>query len=358
MTSPYDNLPPDAFWRSAVGDRSPLDAGALYQPKFPVRRKANIVTAGSCFAQHIGRRLRAAGCNVLDAEPGPAKVPEDVRAKFGYGMYSARYGNIYTARQLLQLWDEASGTFAPVLPIWKKGDSYFDAMRPNVEPEGLPSPDLVRLHRAEHLEAVRKAFTAADIFVFTFGLTEGWIHKATGTVYPTAPGTIAGSFDPEIFQFKNFTFTEIINDFKTFRRTMMALKPSGMRFVITVSPVPLTATASGRHVEVATAYSKAVLRAVCGELADTFPNVDYFPSYEIITSINNRGVYFEPNKRSVSKEGVTAAMSMFLGAHGLAEQKPQAGATAKPNPARKTPSEEDPENAVICEEVLIEAMRK
>ena len=31
-------------------------------------------------------------------------------------------------------------------------------------------------------------FRAADVFVFTFGLTEAWIHRASGTVYPTAPG--------------------------------------------------------------------------------------------------------------------------------------------------------------------------
>lgn len=350
MTSPYDTLPDSAFWRSAVGERSPLDPGELYTPRFSVRRQHAIVTAGSCFAQHIGRRLRAAGCKVVDAEPAPSGVPEEVQNRYGFGLYSARYGNIYTARQLLQLLDEATGEVTPALPVWQKKGRFYDAQRPSVEPEGLESVALVRQHRAEHLEAVRRAFTSADIFVFTFGLTEGWIHKASGTVFPTAPGTLAGEYDPELFQFKNFSFSEILADFKTFRRRMMALKPGGMRFVVTVSPVPLTATASGQHVEVATAYSKAVLRAVCGELAQTFPNVDYFPSYEIITSINTRGVYFEPNKRSVSKEGVSAAMSMFLRAHGFAEG---------PEPGRAgAQGAFDPEPDVICEEAMIEVLRK
>ena len=57
MTSPYDKLPDTAYWRSAVGERSPLDPGPLYTAKFPVRKKSAIVTAGSCFAQHIGRHL-------------------------------------------------------------------------------------------------------------------------------------------------------------------------------------------------------------------------------------------------------------------------------------------------------------
>lgn len=356
MTSPYDSLPDDAFWRSAVGGRSALDPGALYTPKFPVRKRTAIVTAGSCFAQHIGRTLRAAGCTVVDAEPAPTGVPADAQATFGYGLYSARYGNIYTASQLLQLFDEATGQTTPALPVWQKAGRFYDAQRPNVEPEGFATQDLVHLHRADHLAAVRRAFAAADVFVFTFGLTEAWVHRETGTVYPTAPGTIAGAYDPEVFRFKNFTFNEILSDFKIFRRRMMALKPSGMRFVITVSPVPLTATASGQHVEVATAHSKAILRAVCGELAATFPNVDYFPSYEVITSTNNRGVYFEANKRSVTKEGVSAAMSMFLRAHGFADL---AGASAAKAIAKVAADEgADAEQDVVCEEALIEAARK
>ena len=348
MTSPYDTLPDTAFWRSAVGERSALDPGPLYSAKFPLRKKSAFATAGSCFAQHIGRHLRQAGCNVLDSEPSPLKLPEDLLSRFGFGLYSARYGNIYTARQLLQLWEEATGKFTPAEPIWQKNGRFYDAFRPSVEPEGLPSAELVRLHRAEHLAAVKRAFEAANVFVFTFGLTEAWIHKKTGTVYPTAPGTIAGSHDPEVYQFKNYSFGEIINDFRTFRRQMMALKPSGMRFVITVSPVPLTATASGQHVEVATAHSKAILRAVCGELAASFPNVDYFPSYEIITSANNRGVYFETNKRTVTKEGVNAAMSMFLRAHGFDERRPTATAE----------TEEDAETDLACEEALLEGFQK
>ncbi len=355
MTSPYDNLPDTAFWRTAVGERSALDPGPLYTAKFPIRKKTAIVTAGSCFAQHIGRHLRQAGCHVLDAEPSPARLPDDLLNRFGYGLYSARYGNIYTSRQLVQLWDEATGKVTPALPVWQKDGRFYDAFRPSVEPDGLPSEDLVRLHRAEHLAAVKRIFAAANVFVFTFGLTEAWIHKATGTVYPTAPGTIAGDHDPDVFQFKNYTYPEILADFRAFRRQMMALKPTGMRFVITVSPVPLTATASGQHVEVATAHSKAILRAVCGELAATCPNVDYFPSYEIITSANNRGVYFEPNKRSVTKEGVASAMSMFLRAHGLAEATARPAAKAK---AEDDDADQDARNDVICEEALLEALRK
>lgn len=359
MTSPYSNLPSEAFWRSAVTDRAALDPGNLFSPRFPVTRAMKVVTAGSCFAQHVGRTLRQAGFNVQDAEPAPGQVSDAVANQYGYRLYSARYGNIYTVRQLVQLLDEAEGVSAPALPVWEKDGRFHDAQRPGVEPDGLDDAALVAAHRARHLTAVRDVFYSADLFVFTLGLTEAWVHTQTSTVYPTAPGTIAGSFDPAQFSFKNYGFREIFADFAAFRKRMMERNPK-MKFLITVSPVPLTATASGNHVEVATCYSKSVLRAVCGSLYEQFRNVDYFPSYEIITSTNNRGVYFEPNKRSVSAQGVDKAMSLFLMAQGAApapgaaEVRRRAGGGAGPRAKRgKSTAEADAD--VVCEEALLDA---
>ncbi len=316
MPSPYEGLPPFAFWKSAVQDRAALDPGALYTPRFPVTRNMRIVTAGSCFAQHIGRELRQSGFRVTDAEPLPAVIPDALAHDHGYRLYSARYGNIYTTAQLLQLYDEACGRLSPADPVWQKNTRFYDAQRPGLDPGGLATAADVLEHRAHHLARVKDAFDSADLFVFTFGLTEAWIHKATGTVFPTAPGTIAGSFDPDLYAFKNYDMVEVLNAFTTFMKRLRKANRK-VRFLITVSPVPLTATASGQHVEVATAYSKAVLRAVCGKLHADDDGVDYFPSYELITSTNNRGVYFEPNKRSVSAAGIAQAMKMFHGAHTL-----------------------------------------
>lgn len=364
MKSPYEGLPAKAFWRSGVAERSALDPGDLYVPKFPISRKMRVVTAGSCFAQHVGRALRTAGFNVIDTEPVPASLSDKVANEFGYRLYSARYGNIYTARQLIQLLDEVEGKVKPADPVWERGGRYFDALRPGVEPEGLPSPEDVAAHRAQHLKAVDEAFAQADLFVFTLGLTEAWMHTASETVYPTAPGTIAGTFDPAIHSFVNYSFPGVLRDLQAFRARMMARNPS-IRFLVTVSPVPLTATASGQHVEVATAYSKAVLRAVAGTMAERFANVDYFPSYEIITSQNNRGVYFETNRRSVTAQGVATAMSLFLKAHG-ADSGPQARPAdredddegpSRPAPRAKGKGRRAAREAedVVCEEALLDA---
>ena len=61
MSNPYENLPATAYWRPAVADAGPHQIEALWTPKFPVRKDDVVVTAGSCFAQHIGRALMENG---------------------------------------------------------------------------------------------------------------------------------------------------------------------------------------------------------------------------------------------------------------------------------------------------------
>jgi hypothetical protein len=306
------------------------------------------MTAGSCFAQHIAKTLRSRGYNVLDAEPIPPMLPEASANKFGYNLYSARYGNIYTARQLLQLVREALGRFKPENWIWQKGDRYFDALRPNVEPNGLASEEEVVAHRMVHLGAVRSLLRKVDVFVFTFGLTEAWREKKSGTVYPTAPETIAGTFDSTKFEFVNFNFNEIYNDFLLVRKIIQRRRPHA-KFVITVSPVPLTATASGDNVLAATIYSKSVLRAVAGQLAKNFDDIDYFPSYELIAGHPTRAAYYERNLRAVTSEGVAAAMRAFVAQH-AAE-----GSKSSVKPRKKIDSELEDDGDVVCEDLLLEA---
>jgi hypothetical protein len=346
--SPYADLPSHAFWSKGVAQREASGLQQLYAPKFTLDRVDGIVTAGSCFAQHVGRSLRGAGFNLIDAETLPAVVADAEAQAYGYRLYSARYGNVYTTRQMRQLLDEAFDGARLDHPVWQRDGRFFDAQRPSVEPLGLESAEEVLTARADHLERVRLIFSAAEVFVFTFGLTETWASRGRGTVYPTAPGTIAGDWDPELYAFHNLSFSEVLADFLGLRARLRALNPA-LRFIVTVSPVPLTATASGQHVEVATARSKAVLRAVAAELAETCPDVDYFPSYEIITSQAARGRFFAENLRQVTPEGVAAAMSVFLAAQGETAPVEEAA----PASGFDTEAVSD----VICEEALLEAFR-
>lgn len=352
MESPYTGLPPRAFWRTGVSEQNPLAITDLYRRKYEIGFSEKIVTAGSCFAQHIAKHFTAHGYRVVNAEPAPEGLNAETAKRFGYGVYSARYGNIYTTRQLLQLTLESLGAATPQHIVWEKNGRYYDALRPSVEPEGLDSPEEVLLHRKGHLTVVRRMLRSMDLFVFTFGLTEAWVDKRDGTVFPTAPGTIAGTFDPDIFEFKNFTVAEVMDDFLRFRQLVLKGNPKA-KFLVTVSPVPLTATAGNEHVLAATMYSKSVLRAVAGELAQRFEDVDYFPSYEIIASHFSRGFFYENNLRTVHHAGVENVMRIFFEAHGVAP-KQDAAIPKQGNKATPAANQDD----VVCEEMLMEAFNK
>ena len=61
LQNPYQALPQRAYWRPAVADVGAFGLTELWTPKFRILPKDRIVTAGSCFAQHIGRALAARG---------------------------------------------------------------------------------------------------------------------------------------------------------------------------------------------------------------------------------------------------------------------------------------------------------
>ncbi|MDO6964490.1 GSCFA domain-containing protein [Rhizobium alvei] len=366
MANPYSKLDSSKYWRSGVADVHAVNMKRLYKKKFDIDFDANIATAGSCFAQHVARSLRKNGYRTIDMEPVPAWVDAGLASDFGYGIYSARYGNLYTARQLLQLIEDCETGTVRETDVWEKNGRYYDALRPAVEPEGLDTIEEVLEHRKYHLGLVSQMFAKTDVLIFTLGLTETWERIDNGIVYPTCPGVIAGEFDPAIFRFRNLKFSDVHGDMVKVREKLLAINPN-MRFILTVSPVPLTATASENHVLVATMRSKSLLRTVCTELSEEFDNVDYFPSYEIIMAPNVRSYFFEPNLRSVNPTGVETVMASFFAEHParagaaepVAEDGVQAGSDEASEGGKRKGSgmraRRRSKDDVVCEEALLEA---
>lgn len=308
--NPYNDQPDRAFWRRAVASSHVTQMRDLFEG-VPGLADAKIATAGSCFAQHIGRELKGRGLHYLDYEPAPPFLNAEDADRLGYGIYSCRYGNIYTVRQLKQLFDEAFGRRTPADLIWAKDGRLFDALRPGIEPNGFGCPEEVLALRASHLSRVRALFSDLDLFVFTLGLTEAWTSKADGTVYPMAPGVIAGQYNSNKYNFVNFRYNEILADILSFIEALRSIN-SEAKLLLTVSPVPLMATATKAHVLVATTYSKSVLRSVAGDLSADVEGVYYFPSYEVIVGQPARHMYYNPDLRTVCQAGVKEVMRHFF----------------------------------------------
>ena len=345
--SPYTALPDAAFWKPGVVRANPFALEGLYTKKYPILPDTRIATAGSCFAQHINRFLRLNGFLILDVEPAPPHLDSGLHHSHGYSLYSARYGNIYTVRQLLQLAQEAAGERQPANFIWQTNNRYFDALRPAIQPEGFESADQVLEERSRHIACVRQLFEQLDLFIFTLGLTEMWVDPASGTVYPLAPGVVAGDFSHQPCRFENARYDDILSDFYEFQAVLGRIREQRPFCVLlTVSPVPLTATASGNHVLAATSYSKSVLRAAAGDLCTANTHIDYFPSYEIVTNPRLHASAYRENLRSVRDEAVDHVMRHFF-----AEHQP----ITPVDPAAQ-PGYLDEE--VACEEALLDDFRR
>lgn len=334
MTHPYKTLPERCFWKSAVSGYHMFEISDWHQPKFSIEN-LDIATAGSCFAQHIGSHLKRRKLHFIDVEQPPSFLKENLHISYGYGIFSARYGNIYTARGLLQLIRRAKGSFVPTENCWEKDGGWVDPFRPTIEPNPYISIDELDVQQKIHLENVKKLFSSCGVFIFTLGLTEAWVNRKDNAVYPIVPGTkqAGGIFDNEKYAFINFSYPEIIDDLKSFYRELIEINPL-CKIILTVSPVPLVATATGKHVVSATTYSKSVLRAAAGCIADQFENIDYFPSYEIITSHVMGGSTYMPDKRGVSSFAVDMVMRTFFESYGITV--PIEENTMLPSPKKNT----------------------
>lgn len=297
-THPYRGLPSVQFWNTGVSDVAPGRLDPVMTPRFTIDSDDTVSTLGSCFAQHLAREIKKAGFHYLETEPEETDT------------FSANYGNVYTVEQANQLLDKSFASHPSEIEVWSREGRFYDSLRPNVFEQGLSSKEEVLAKRAQHHLAVQRVFTESDVIVFTLGLTEAWRSRVTGDVFPLAPGISAGEFNPEIHEFKNYDVTETSEQLIEWCKRVHDLNQN-VKILLTVSPVPLNATFETRHVWTSTTYSKAVLRLAAQAALEKFDFVDYFPSYEIITSPHSRGKYFADDLREVLPLGVQHVMRVF-----------------------------------------------
>jgi hypothetical protein len=233
----------------------------------------------------------------------------------------------------------------------------IDPFRPGLR---FPSADdrEFDIQTTRHLEATRQAFDLATVFVITLGLTEVWVSRSDGAAFPAAPGTVAGEFNPDRHVLHNLTVDEVVDDLTAFVDILRATNPS-LRFIVTVSPVPLVATATKEHVVTASMRSKSILRVAADRFADQVPSCRYFPSYEIIAGPQAPHDYFEDDRRNVSERGVSVVMHTLLGkligqASGPSIRPPGFGTEVSGSRSRESTLSQRVVSAE-CDEVLAES---
>ena len=332
MKHPYEGQSDKSFWATGV-KKSLVDHGLIQvEPLTSIFDKEDVVvSAGSCFAQHVGKELFRRGYAYAKSEFSGERVES-----FGLG-------NVYTIRQLKQWLEYGLGKrdWAEQATYMESG-RYYDYLLPHLGE--FPSLDDIQDHRRKVADELVHQLSRASVFVFTLGLTEAWLNSG-GDVYPSCPGVMVGCFDSSDHQFMNLTFSDVVSDLNEVEGYVLEINPS-IKLVYTVSPVPLTATATDEHVLTATNHSKSILRAALGEYLRGAKSSSYFPSYELITHNTLNDWRFEDNLRTVSAEGVAFVMQ-----HAFGDKREK-------TPARDLGGAGEAADEAFCEESLIEAHRK
>ncbi len=336
--TPYSELEDKCFWKAGVAD---VELGTelfdrLHQINIDVKNP-RISSVGSCFAQHVGKWLLQGQHSFNQSQLDTEQVS------------SFAFGNIYTPRSFLQWLDFASAATTDTVDysIYDDDSTFYDLLRPNFNRLGYDSKAALISARMDAVNEMVETIKQTDVLIFTLGLTEAW-SDANGIVYPSCPGVIAGQFDPNIWHFTQFTVEQLRADLEEIANRLVKIS-SGLSIILTVSPVPLTATATDKHILVANQHSKSVLRAVAGELADTSVTFQYFPSYEIITVPNSNDFRFHENRRTVTIDAVNYVMQHFNTALGSVNADDDLN---NPPPQLLTAAE------AVCEDELLQASRK
>jgi GSCFA family len=346
---PYSAIPAYARWQDAVGSVAPRDVDPHAVPAPFINRSTRVASAGSCFAQHVSRHLRSAGFNYFVAEAGAPWLSDGDRLGENYGVFSARYGNIYTTLQLLQLFRHAFGPSPTTDEFWRGTQGGFvDPQRPFVQPGGFATETECRNDRVLHLAAVRRLFEKLDVFVFTLGLTEGWRRRTDGAMLPACPGCGAGGeYDPSRYEFVNFTLAEVVGHLREFLDDLARVNANA-KVILTVSPVPLAATYEDRHVLAATVYSKSVLRVACEEIIRSHVQARYFASYEIVTAFGGANNFLD-DRRSISEAAVTQVMNSFFRQFCFDLPQPQARISIR-SATDVHPGKDEQIGKIVCDE--------
>ena len=323
--------PASAGWRLAQA--APVVVRTT--PKFHLSADDTIFTMGSCFARNVEESLIRLGIKVSLADfDFPLEFFHPNYGRLETWVNTPLHGNMI--RSVLNKYTPLSmlNEFERLL----QPETFTDPFRGliQVDPERWFDPHIKNtrmMSRAECLAArslvetaTAKVRAATTIFL-TLGFTETWIDSETGYVLNVAPPPLLIKKSPERFRFYNATHADVLASLEKIHQLVATQIRPDMKFVVTVSPVPLGTTFTAMDVISANAYSKATLRSAVGEFCAHHDNVDYYPSYEMVTS-TDPVIAWQEDRIHVTVPLVDAVIGRFVesyfGETGVAKTAPSA----------------------------------
>ncbi len=267
---PGDYFPSQARFAGGHVERDMLRAHAPAAPVFAA--KARLITMGPGFARQIRERLAERGCgadNVL--------VPAGLNNSFALRSFLNRvFGG-------------------------ETGDEDYRHVRALTGEIEKWSGDRARL---------ADAFDRADGFVMTLGQAEIWRDGATGNVF------WGGVPEPVFERGRHALRRGTVAENKTNIAAILEMlrRHTGKPVVMSLSPVPLRASALGPSAIAADCASKSILRAALDETLPLYPEAHYWPAFEVVRWLGahrDEPSFGEPDCRRVNRDLVELIADEF-----------------------------------------------
>jgi len=277
------------------------------QPGFTFTNNDLIFTIGSCFVREIEKYLYQLGFKI------PAltvKIPADERISKTANDILNKFSVHSMENELRWAFSESGINDEDFYLIAGEGKWHDGQMVHNLTPASLQRV----IERRQIVTALMRQVPECRVIVITLGLAEAWFDTKTGLYLNGRPPQAAISRERNRFRLDVLAYDEIV---ASLERTHHILQEHGhpdFKMLITVSPVPFKASFSGKDALIANTYSKSVQRAAAEAFAAQHANVDYFPSYEMVT-LTDRKVAYELDNIHVTRPTVEHIMDTVVSAY-------------------------------------------
>ncbi|MAU97332.1 MAG: hypothetical protein CMP81_15845 [Fulvimarina sp.] len=240
------------------------------KPSFSIEPGSSVMTIGSCFARNVERALALQGVDVPATRFSAAQdnLPGQPN----------RVLNHYNPGTMLQA-IRAVGDAADFRGIVKTPSGYTDLLL--ATGQHTVSLQRAKERRRQILAFYEDGLNRAQTVIITLGMVECWydeVHQLwLNDVYIGHLRTGANRYS--FHQLDADRCTEIVS------QIIDALGDKNV--LLTVSPVPMKATFTDVDCIIANMYSKSTLRVCAERICRQYSNVDYFPSYEIVSAFGH-----------------------------------------------------------------------
>ncbi len=272
-----------------------------FQAPFTLEPGSSVFTIGSCFARNVEKSLIRLGFD----------IPTHRAVAVGQ---STSVLNNYTAPSMLNEvgWAlDETASFNPDKYLYEIGGKVVDLHLGGRW--ALPTSLETAIERRKSIGDAYASLKKCRLVILTLGLAEAWYDREL-KVYLNSPPmkSLLESF-PNRFVVRVLSQSEVVRTLLSlFEKVRAHSEAKSVRFVITVSPVPLQSTfRKDMDVVLANCYSKATLRSAAEEVALSAQDISYYPSFESIT-VTDRKIAWEDDMVHVRQEMIDINVSRMV----------------------------------------------